>query len=436
MAGNQVVEWYTSYTIGEGGAVQAHRWSDFSVAPSLAGYRDAFVRNNEAVLGTLDTNQAWSSDVDANGNALALGLSGNEAVQTNASGLGHSWVDVGTPWGALEVTVGTMGTGQTAAYPLIDFESFTIRDDGSLYVDPVRYWAQASAYGRAFVSGDKIRIESFPTRYLPTSYYPTGYDPADAVSQPYAYVLSLNGAWVRTVLSRFGPRNKCGLYGRTGQHFRNFTWTPNTFAALPGPVIPLLPFATGLGTWAPDRLTWTDRNRFVWVVGNGSWGTAASGSTVYASANASVAVVDTGWWYGAMSAMVTNVATGADGNKHGYILCLDYDNRVYLDYQGNIVRDGISYGNVVPAGISSGNYISVQFLDTKQVPTSIRGTIDPAAYPRMILVRVNNVITGILASDFVQAWTRGGAACCRPTAGSSGARTTAAVAPAPRRPSS
>jgi hypothetical protein len=421
VSANQVVEWYASYTIGEGGQVLAHRWSDFTTDPAYASFLDTFVRANASVLTAMDTNQDWRSDTDPVTNApLALALSGNEAAQTNASGLGRSWVDVKSPWGALEVTLGAMGTGQTSTTWLAELAPYTIRDDGSLWVSN-RTYAPTSGFGRTLVAGDKIRIETYPTRYLPVNRYPAGFDPTDWVSAPYAMVLYLNGSWVRTLTSRYGVRTNRALRGRTGQHFRGFSWTPAGYGPLPGPVLPLLPFTTANGTWAADQLSFDARTGDVWTVtsesapvdptvptsavAGGAWAATADGATVYAYDSASVGVSDTGYWYGALSVCLTNVAKSYTGAVIGNIACLDYDNRVYLSAAGDIVRDGISYGTMNSAGFKAGDIVSIQFADTKQVPTSVRGTIDPVAFPRMIVVRTNAVVTGVLASVFSQAWT-------------------------------
>jgi hypothetical protein len=183
-----------------------------------------------------------------------------------------------------------------------------------------------------------------------------------------------------------------------------------------------LPFTTLNGRWAADELSWTGTDDAVWMAASqvppaanvpdqaplgGKWRATLNGAggTVYAFENLSVGFTDTEYWYGTLQAALYNVARSYTGAKVGNVLCLDYDNGVYLDAYGNVVRAGISYGSVAPAGFNNGDTISIQFADTKQVPAEIRGSIDPVANPRMLICRVNSNVTGVLANEFVQAWT-------------------------------
>jgi hypothetical protein len=86
------------------------------------------------------------------------------------------------------------------------------------------------------------------------------------------------------------------------------------------------------------------------------------------------------------------------------VLCLDADNNVFLDAAGNVVKDGVSYGNLVPGGVTDNTYLQVQFLDTKSVDASVRGSISAATYPRMLRALVDGSQVGVLAFAALANW--------------------------------
>lgn len=103
---HQITEWFASYTLGDLDT-PPWRWQDFfPVAPTTV-YFDSFAQANNVILPAMDSGQQWSYNSDLSGNPLSLSIVSNKAVATVE---GHSdFINVNTPWGTLEFTVGTMG---------------------------------------------------------------------------------------------------------------------------------------------------------------------------------------------------------------------------------------------------------------------------------------------------------------------------------------
>lgn len=411
---NQVTEWHAGYTIGSGRAsLLAWRWSDFAAVTAYPAWTDGFRRANATNLGNLDTGQTWSAP-NSGGTPAPLQIQTNEAVQV-AGGAARSYIDPPSPWGSLDVVIGAMGSA--AAAPLLEFDPFTLNDAGVLsFTGSSNASLPAGSVfgGHVLVAGDDIRIDILPTKLVPLGRRDVT-QPRDDVSAPYSLVFSINGTWTQTVGHRLGTRVRRGIQGRAGQHFRSFTWTPASYGALSGPVVWQLPVAAN-GSLDSSGLTFTDNESQVWTL-LGQWDT--TGTSLVVSANRSRIVTDTQYYFGSLHAQVHNVATGINSlPPHGNILVLDEDNAIYLDVNGNIVRQTYAYnsrneitsttsttqGNIIPGGVRTGTMVSVQFADTKQVATGIRGGIDPALYPKMLIARVNGVVVGTFASVALQGW--------------------------------
>lgn len=398
---NQIVEWHTSYTVGEGGDVLAWRWRDFSTNPAYASFVDSFSRANATTLGTMTTGQGWLNGGTSHAIAALI------AVTTVAGA--YDYVDGITPWGTLEIVVGTMGgTGQTYAQ-LFDLDPVYLDDQGIFsFKGGPSTLPTTSVLNRAVQANDDIRIDILPTALVPTNRRAA--DWVDNVSAPYSLVVYLNGVWIKTIGHRLGARTLRGILGRLNQQFKSFSWLPASYGPLPGPVMRLLP-VTGNGTWDANRYTWVDNDNVTWTA-IGSWDNSTVPGTLVATAAGSKMVMDTRYWYGALSAQVHHVANGDSGApaNHGFVLVLDDDAGVYLDYAGNLVQQTnpavapVGYGNLIPGGVPNNAHVSVQFLDTKSVAASVRGSIDPVAFPRMLVARVNGAVVGALGNAFVQTW--------------------------------
>ncbi len=395
---NQVTEWYTSYTVGEGGSIQAWRWNDFYDNFLYPSFSDSFIRINSSTLGTLDSGQLWTSG------AVGHAIVSVEAVTTTAGA--YDYIDGGTPWGTFEVTVGVMaGTGQPYAQ-LLDFSPFYVDDQGVLSYTggTLPTLPTSSVFGRAVQANDVLRVDILPTALVPSGLRDTSYP--DVVSAPYSMVFYLNGTHTTTVAHRHGARMKKGIRGRLNQQFSAFAWTPQVYGQLPGIVLHLLPVPAN-GSFSTDLKTWTDPDSS-WAV-DGSWDNTTVSGVLVATADGSSFVTDTGYWYGSLMAYVRHVATGTTGfsTPHGNVLALDSLAGIHLDAAGNVVDShGTSYGTLVPGGITNGSLLTVQFLDTKSVDSSIRGAIDPTTYPRMLVARVNGSVVGTLANAQLQTvWT-------------------------------
>lgn len=395
VAGNQITEWSTAYTVGEGGDLLAWRWRDFQTNKAYPTYTDGFHRADATNLGSMDTKQAWLN----NGTAMHS-IQSNEAVATGAGQ--EDYVDAITPWGTYEMVVGTMAT--TGTEPLFVLAPITVGPDGVLaYRGGRSSLPTTSIINRAIAVGDDIRIDVLPTNLVPSNRRDTSYP--DITSAPYSLVIYLNGTWIKTIAHRLGARTRRGFTGRSGQHFRSFAWVPQNYGPLPGPVLWALP-VSGQGSFDTPRLTWTDIDNNPWAV-NGTVDNAnATTPGVLIFTSVGQMAVDTKYWYGSLHAGVRHVASNsAGGARHGNVLVLDADNGVYLDYAGNVVQGGVSYGNLVPGGVTDNSVLAVQFMDTKSVAASIRGSTNATTFPRMLVARVNGTVVGTLANAQLQTWT-------------------------------
>lgn len=386
----QIAEWWTSYTIGEGGDLLAWRWKDFSTNPLYPTYVDNFQRANASSLGNLLTNQAWLND------GATHSINTNEAVTTVLGQ--YDYVDALTPWGTLEMSIGTLGTGTLA--PLMRFNPLQVDDQGVVtYTGGRATLPTSNVFGRALIAGDAIRVDIIPMAQVPSNRRPAGW--VDNVSDPYALLFYLNGAWITTVGHRLGSRTRRGFLGRLNQRFRSFAWTPSPYGALPGPALSLLP-VSGNGSFDANRLTWTDNQSAIWSTTGTLDNSTTAGVLTFTSAGARI-VTDTRYWYGTLSAGVRHVASGTIG-RHGDVLVLDADAAVTLNHAGNVIENGVNRGNLIPGGVADNSFVQIQFLDTKSVAASVRGSIDPAVHPKMLVARVNGTQVGALAFDSMQSW--------------------------------
>lgn len=392
---NQVTEWYTGYTLGEGGDTLAWRWADFATnAVRPVTMSDNFARVNGA-LGTLTSGQTWLD------NGSPLTIASAKAVSDSTSDF--SYVDGITPWGSLQATLGTTISG----FYVIDCQPFRVSETGQLaYRSGANNLLIASnVFGRTLISGDTVQIDVLPTTAVPVGKLDTTY--ADAAQAPYSLVFWLNGVWTKTVAHGLGARTQRGLRGGVGQQFTAFAWIPATTGQLVTWARTRLPL-TGNGTFSSDGQSYTDTDGDSWSV-DGSWDPTTAMPYLVATVDESRLAVDTEYWYGHLSAYVINVATGAPGmsDPHGALLVLDADADVTLTCEGRLTRGATNLATVVPGGIGANTFVEVSFLDTKAVTASVIGSISPTAYPKVIVFRTGGVVRGYYPIDASQMgqWT-------------------------------
>lgn len=397
----QVAEWYTSYTIGEGGRILAYRWDDFTAPKTFARFVDSFDHVNSSVLALMDSGQAWTPAV-INGVPTSHSIAANAAVQ-NASGTALDAFSTDTIWGAVDFIVGTMGTGTQV--PLIGLDPFTLNDQGALsFAGGNAGTLPASVFGRALVTGDAVHIDVLPTKAVPQARKDPS-APLDDVSSPYSMVFYLNGTWTTTFSHRLGMGYRKFIQGRANQQFRSFSWTPAAYDQPLDVTVWQPPVATAGGAFDPVGATWTSGAGTVWTM-FGPWDNSTSRLVALADAAEFHTLTDT--WYGTLHTRVHHIAAGnaANPNLRGNLLVLDAEHGVYLDAYGYVNQGGTAWTRLFPSGIPADSNISVQFADTKQVAYSVRGnTIDATATPRMLIGRLNGVVSGVWASNQLDAWT-------------------------------
>lgn len=419
--GRQVAEWFGGFTINDIAEPQVWRWSEFYNVRTGPYLMDSFARADATSLTTMDSGQRWENAVDAQSNPLSLQIVG-ELAKVTAAGQ-ENFIDSQSPFGTLEVTVGAMGSSPDPAVKLLDLEPFILAAHGTLYVHGYGVPAMFEVLGpaRTVQANDKIRLEMMPTSAVPANQA----DPAaDPVLTPYSMLVYLNDVWIKTLAHSRGARTLRGIKGALGQEFARFSWTPRAYGNIHGRCIIRLPH-DGNGTYTSDE---TQIKKFLDLDGNtwtieGGWdltapretaGAAYQGLPVSATANGSVMVTETGSWYGSMHVFVRNVAsTETTGVRHGRVLCIDYDNGIFVDVAGSIVdRNNINYGTLIPGGIPNSSVVSLQFVRTSRLLPGNRGGVTPEQAPDQIIASVDGTVVGRYVGEFLPAWrgTRRGVA--------------------------
>lgn len=93
------------------------------------------------------------------------------------------------------------------------------------------------------------------------------------------------------------------------------------------------------------------------------------------------------------------------GAKHGNVLCIDYENGIYVRYDGNIVdTNGIVYGNLFPSGIPDSSDVTLHFVRTAQLLSANQGGYSPTQYPDMIIAKLNGTIVGRFVGNYLAVW--------------------------------
>jgi hypothetical protein len=409
---NEVAEWYASYQINDLQAADVWRWGDFAAVQSGPSFNDDFARVNGPALGVMKSGQRWLNG--ANGSLVIASNRGVVTVEGQSN-----YFDALAPWGTLEVSLGTAGTGSSGQVKILEFEPIFMLTNGTLKYSGGTGLINTSVLtpnntARSIQTDDVIKIEILPSRYVPAGKEDITYTVRDDVLRPYAIMVSLNGTWVRTITHDHGARPLRAIYGRLNQQFKSVKWTPANYGRLLSPVIMRYP-RQGYGSFVdPENMKFIDGEGYTWVA-EGVWDISTAvevandaevGPPLTASANGSVMVTDTRSWYGSMTAYVRNVAsTFGTGVKHGMVLCLDYDAGIYVNHAGNVVdKAGTNYGNLFPGGIANNSRITVQWAKTTLVNPFYRGGVNPTTFPDMLLAKVSGVTVGQFAHAALATW--------------------------------
>lgn len=267
---------------------------------------------------------------------------------------------------------------------------------------------------RSVQPNDDIRVDVLPTYLVPGNRQDIAHSSnPDPVVWPYSLMFYLNGTWMRTVSHDLGARTLREIKGRLNQRFLSWSWTPFAYGQLLSKVIMYLP-RLDKGQWVDSitQKTYQSNAGTVWTA-TGSWDLSTPAERVYADnygppltvvTSGSTFVTDVGVWYGAMSVYVRNIATGQSGAPHGDVLVLDADNGVTLNYAGNIMQAGTSYGTLISGGVPTNAMVTVHWVRTAQVTAATRGSINATTFPDMLVAKVNGQIVGTFATAQLQTW--------------------------------
>lgn len=415
VAPNKITEWYASYALGDlQPTSEVFRWGDFGSTQMGPTVTDDFKRTNATSLGVMKSGQPWSA-----GPSGSLIISSFMAV-VSVEGQSNS-IDPQAPWGTLEISTGTAGTGASGVVKAFEWEPIFLRTDGqvgysggSVLVSGTPSVLTPTGTARSLTTNDIIKIVVLPSRYVPSGQADIAYATRDDVVRPYSFMVYLNGTWVRTISHDHGTRTLRRIVGRVSQQFKSFTWTPAPYGRLRGPVI-MRPPRSGYGAFVDaENRKFVDGEGFVWTA-EGTWDLATAVETandvtvappVTASVNGSVLAVDTESWYGAMTVYVRNVAsTFGTGVKHGNVLCLDYDNGIFVNHAGNVVdRAGTNYGNLFTGGIANSTRVTVQWAKTTLVNPANRSGIDPNVFPDILIAKLNGVFHKAFSHASLATW--------------------------------
>jgi hypothetical protein len=408
---DQVTEWYTGYTLGEGGVVHKNNYGDLAGPPPTPWpvFSDTFSRPNQSTLGNMDSGQAWT--------AAGVGSLPISSGKAQVSVLGQeNVIDTFTPWGTLKVTLGNAVTAATQALsvPLLDLGSHYFYNDGHLASK-----ATTSLISSLFTpaAGDRLRFDFLPTKAVDPARLPIG---ADANVQSFALVIYRNDNWVATHLTAREFPTLRGIMGAVGQNFTFFGWTPS-YAQLPlgGARVDHMPMPTD-GSLSTDMATWTDSNGNVWgVTGAYSFtqGLSYQGSPNRATpTDTGVTSIahDFGAMYGSFIFNVVQLAATVDATTY-MVALLDTDTTTYvgtyLRANGDIVQiDGqgtvtVVKTNAVPS--PAGGTITVRYVNTNQLSAAFKSTysIGSTATQAMIFVQNNAVLSVYSGIDiWVNTW--------------------------------
>ena len=400
---DQVTEWYTSYTIGEGGTRHTNLWGDL-VGPNQqvwASFVDSFARPNGSPLGRMDSGQLW--------NAVGTGslVLASAKASCTVAGQGNS-IDTLTPWGTLTVGLGTAITTGTASasVPLVDLGAYVLYNDGRIQSKTT----VNVPFSITLATNDVLKFEFKPTRSLTGPQTPAGTIPEVS---PYAVVVSRNGSYVNTIVSAREPTSLRGLYGAVGQIFTSFAWTPS-YVEIPGGN-PVMAMPMPLDGALSGSTAWIDSSGASWPI-DGVW--AFSNRAAYqgrvpiaTAASAGCGLYrDFGQNYGSLVFSVAALAATVSTTSY-YLATLDLqsDNSLLLRADGALVRtDGtVLKSNALPS--PTAGPVTVRFMKPSQLSSSFRTTYSILSTDTQALIfhQNGNVISVVSGTNLWSGTVRG-----------------------------
>ena len=409
---DQVTEWFTEYTIGEGGTFSPVLWGDLVGPPGTAypSLADSFGRPNATVLGVMDSGQQWLTG--ANGLSLTIA-----SLKAKTTVVGQSnYVDTSSPWGSLKVTLGnaiTTGTA-SASVMLLDLGGYKLMNDGRI-VSTATTNATAPLFTPA--TNDQLRFDFMPTKGVPVGQLPAG---GSATLLPYAMVIYRNNNWVATVLTAREFLTLRGIGGQVNQLFSTFVWTPSYAEVPTGTNVVHMPMPSD-GSLSADSTYWTASDGSQWfLTGAYAFATgvsylgAISTATPTATGVSSITrdYVDT---FGSFVINITQLAAGVTTTTYMLaILDIDFENVIttYLRADGAVVsvaQDGtvtVLKSGAVPS--PANGTLSVRYVPTSILSSTFKTTysVQPTHTKALIFVQ-NGAVQGVFSGGdtlWVSTW--------------------------------
>lgn len=400
---NELEEWTAEFEIEDLG-VNGNTWGDLIGAKVLQTYSDGFARSDSSSLGTLDSGQLWVSDFG--GTSLSIASGAATASITGA----RSYVDTGTPWGTLTVTIGNIQAPGTPV-PLIDLGGLFLFSDGSFYDSTTANRLFYIGGERPFVAGHTYTFD-----FMLSSQAPISGGTQDTTLLPYSIILSDNGTVFDTIQSEIGTSTIKGLMGATGQTFTAFSWTPrhtqindaNLRLSTPQPA------PTDIVILNDGSLySWNETPTNLWYYGGyytyGMNGLAKNFSSIGPdgfTTPGTFAVTDLFDQYGGMSFSVSQLPAFMDES----LINIAYLQKDPVSGREITLRaDGTVYDTSVASVIKTmtftdlpGTNISIRYVYAPALSSAFKTTwsIDPSASQAIIIMQ-DEVIRGIISGNGV-----------------------------------
>lgn len=414
---NEVKEWYTSVDIKDFGGKVGITWGDLIGKKIWSSWSDNFQRADSSSLGFFTSGQSWNTP--SGGTSLSVASSAAKAVSTG----NRSEVDTGTPWGTLDVTIGTAVTTAThsAAVPVIDLGGWLMMNDST--IESTNISATLLTMTTALANGVRYRFKFMPTSIVPAGQQVAGADPT---VRPYSLLVftrnndtpTATETWVQTYSGTRSFGTVRALMGAANQTFTYFAWNPspvqinlvNQQLALPVPqTSQLVDSGTGSIFW--DQLPtkrWEYAGAFTYsTVLNATAASSLAPGGAF-TIPGTMAVVDVKDQYGSMDFNVTQVASGLATSQQaiaylnynpvsGKILTLQADGTILLSagYYDPINNPGSTVKTSMFASATAGpiavRYISAQTLSSSFKTTWSIGVNDTQA----IVVLQSNAVVGV-----------------------------------------
>lgn len=382
---NEVKEWYSTIDIGDYGAQNGLKWSDLVGAHVWPSFSDAFTRANSPILGAMDSGQSWVTPVS--GTQLQIVSNVAKAIATGNC----SQIDLKTPWGVLDVTIGTAVTTGThsAAVPVIDLGGTFVMNDSTVMTNNTS--ATVMTLTTTLANSVRYRFKFMPTNAVPVGQTVAGADP---VARPYSLLVftrnndtpTATETWVQTLSSNRSFGTVRGLMGATNQTFTYFHWTPTNVQVNMKNQQLTMPIPTSSALVLQDSFSgsnqWQQTPTKSWqFTGYFTYGTSFLNTTM-ASLDptgesplipGTMAVTDVIDQYGAMEFNVTQIASGLTAANQsiaylnwnpvsGLILTLQADGTIKNQTTGSTVKTSMFAS--ATAGPITVHYAPAQFLSS------------------------------------------------------------------------